>query len=365
MSGKLTALFMVVLCLTCIGVTEASEPKPWTERITIGGDFRYRHESIFETDRTARHRHRIRARLAATGAVNDRISALLRLASGKGEPVSTNQDLGGGASEKPIWIDRAYLEFRPAAALAFTAGKAAVPLESTDLIWDSDLNLEGVAGRWHADPKSTGLFASGGGFWITESASQPDQGVLVSQLGYRFIGDKQSASLALGYTDYQNFAQHPVVGAARGNRTTGSGSSTVYVSDFNIVALHASASQAWPQSTVTLNGEYVVNTAVNDNQESRVGALIGIIYKQKQSDFDWELAYNYRRLAKDAAVGEFTDSDFIGGGTNGTGHSLSGALWPMRNTLLRVRYLSDRVDPFTNGADRSYGRLMADVEVKF
>jgi hypothetical protein len=347
------------------GHTRAEEAKPWTDRLRLSGDFRYRHESIMEESKSDRHRHRLRARLGAKALVNDKLYVYLRLASGKGEPVSTNQDLGSADGGKQIWIDRAYLNARPTKTLSVLAGKFAVPLENAEMIWDADLNLEGVAACWSSAAKHGGPFVCGGGYWLTESATQPDQGLLAAQAGYRFNQDQRAATIAIGYADYQNLKNHAVVGGAFGNSVSVSGTGAVYLNDYNLAQLDLSGSRTWTNSTLTANVEYVVNTAASENHPARAAALAGLTFKRKLAKFDWEAAYNYRRVARDAAPGQFTDSDFIGGGTNGAGHSVSGAISPMSNTLFRVRYLSDRIDPFDNGADRSYGRLTADVEVKF
>ncbi|MBI5058761.1 putative porin [candidate division KSB1 bacterium] len=362
---RLRRCIALVASLWLVTLVRAEAPKPWSDRITLSGDFRYRHESITEHAKPDRHRHRLRVRFATMATINERLEASLRLASGKGEPVSTNQDLGGGSGQKGIWIDRAFLEMHPAPKISLFAGKFGVPLESTDLIWDTDLNLEGAAGRWKGDPKQSGLLATAGGFWLTESATQPDQGLLLAQTGYRIVRGPRTAVLALAYADYQNLKHHAIIGGARGNRVAGSGSSAVYVSDFNLAELSFAGTRTWSKSTLSLLGEYVVNMAASESNSARVGALAGVTYKRKLSGWDWDVGYHYRRLAKDAAVGEFADSDFIGGGTNGSGHSVTGTIWPMANTLCRVRYLLNRIDPFDNGADRAYGRLMADIEVKF
>jgi len=37
----------------------------------------------------------------------------------------------------------------------------------------------------------------------------------------------------------------------------------------------------------------------------------------------WNFRYNYREIEADAVLGTFSDSDFIGGGTDGKGHELN------------------------------------------
>lgn len=59
--------------------------------------------------------------------------------------MSTNQTLGGGLSKKEIWLDRAYLTWRPAYWLALTGGRFRNPFVSTPTLFDDDLNFDGIA----------------------------------------------------------------------------------------------------------------------------------------------------------------------------------------------------------------------------
>ena len=50
---------------------EASEPRPWYERIQFGGDFRSRYEGFYQDGRATRHRSRLRLRLRIDTDIND------------------------------------------------------------------------------------------------------------------------------------------------------------------------------------------------------------------------------------------------------------------------------------------------------
>jgi hypothetical protein len=97
-----------------------------------------------------RTRPRLRARLALDADVGQGFLAGLRLASGDGStPVSTNQTLGGSPgnfSKYQVWLDRAFLQYTsPQGLLAARIGRFENPFFSTDMLWDDDLNLDGVA----------------------------------------------------------------------------------------------------------------------------------------------------------------------------------------------------------------------------
>jgi hypothetical protein len=119
--------------------------------ISLSGDIRLRAEPFFggPTDQSLdRARARIRARFNATAALGSQFRTGLSLATGDvNDPVSTNQNLTGFYTRKPIAVDQAFVEFRPKEfqALALTGGKFRYPWFNTELTWDKDLNPEGVA----------------------------------------------------------------------------------------------------------------------------------------------------------------------------------------------------------------------------
>ncbi len=55
------------------------------------------------------------------------------------------QDASATTSPRtPVWIDLAYIEAKPFQQLTLTGGRMPNPFFSTDLVWDTDLRLEGV-----------------------------------------------------------------------------------------------------------------------------------------------------------------------------------------------------------------------------
>jgi hypothetical protein len=77
------------------------------------------------------------------------------------------------------------------------------------------------------------------------------------------------------------------------------------------------------------------------------------------NDYD----YDYRDLQADAVVGQFNDSDFVGGGTGGKGHRFNLVYQLAKNVQASLTtYLSTITRTAT---DVDYNRLQADVVVKF
>ena len=66
--------------------------------------------------------------------------------------------------------------------------------------------------------------------------------------------------------------------------------------------------------------DYVTNIAedVEDNQSWLVGFTFGSLNEPGT----FNVRYSYRYIEKDAIIGAFTDSDFLGGGSDGKGHKI-------------------------------------------
>jgi hypothetical protein len=87
----------------------------------------------------------IRARLNIDAKLSDEVGASMRLATGNTNgPPSTTQLLTGGFAKKNLWLDRAYIWFKPAPWAAFNAGRMPDPFLRTDLLFSDDLNFDGV-----------------------------------------------------------------------------------------------------------------------------------------------------------------------------------------------------------------------------
>jgi hypothetical protein len=162
------------------GWAEPNQIPEWTQRIRLFGDVRVRGESAlfgntnsplfvnfnainnspngFDTSGTTlppllnttenRNFTRLRARLGVDATIADWISSEIRIATGNDQsPISTNQTLGqpGDFQKYGIWLDRAFIEMRPESWLTFDVGRAPNPFWTTDLLFDTDLNFDGVS----------------------------------------------------------------------------------------------------------------------------------------------------------------------------------------------------------------------------
>ncbi|MDD5457781.1 MAG: putative porin [Phycisphaerae bacterium] len=350
----------------------------WVENVKISGDLRYRYEYIDEdkSGNNDRTRNRIRARLGFDAKVNDDVDVCMRIATSEvwgddatsGDPVSTNQTLDDAFSKKSIWLDLAYFDWHPSSieGLNVFGGKMENPfvrVGGNQLIFDSDLTPEGIAVNYTIPfSESTDLFINGGGFYVDEVKTGADTSLWGLQAGlkHRFEDDSYLLAGASKYC-YSNLEGHGALvtqsGSAKffGNSNDGS----VYTNDYDLVELFGEYGFKMGETPAAVFGNYVQNAVASSNEDT--GWLIGGKLGKAKKPGSWELSYDYRDLEADAVVGAFSESDFIGGGTNGKGHRFGGVYQLAKNVQTAMTYFMDE----KGSEENDYSRFQADLIFKF
>ncbi len=347
--------------------TALPESLKWAEKIKLSGDFRYRYEQIDDETRSdVRDRNRIRVRVGLDAEVNEDLDFGLRIASGNDDPISTNQDLDGGFSSMELWIDRAYFDYHGFDNINLIAGKMPNPflaVGKNQLIWDGDLNPEGGALKYSVElNENTSFFSNLGGMWVEENDSDVDQGLFGVQAGLITTIGEGRLTAGMSYFDYTNLEDGLAVyrkNNGAGNTTVASGANRSYVYDYNLVEAFAAYDFKIGKMPVSVYGDLVNNVASGVTEDT--GWLVGFSYGKVKDKGTWALSYNYRDLEADAVVGAFTDSDFIGGGTNGKGHSFGFEYALAKNFTTGVTYLMNE----KGDAETDYNRLQVDFQLKF
>jgi hypothetical protein len=367
-------------------VAQKAEQKPaalpdslkWAEKVKISGDLRYRHEHVDEQQlgsvrwENGVDRHRIRARLMLEALLNDEWGLGFRIASGSGDPVSTNQDLEDSFSGKQIWLDLAYFDWHPASAprLNVYGGKIKNPFYNVgqnQLIWDGDLNPEGIAATYAVPMgKSDTLNLAGGGFWVDES-SGVDTSLFGAQAYWKHtIGNPDTVIVGASYFGYGNIkgaANLPSTWSTSTSFLGNTASGGTYASDFDIVEVFGEYQTKAGGMPVSVFGNWVKNLSASTSEDT--GWLIGATFNKCKDPGSWQVGYNYRDLEADAVVGAMTDSDFVGGGTDGKGHVFSAAYQVHKNVQAALTYFLNQDTANSQDRELDYHRLMADLLFKF
>ncbi|RXZ66313.1 putative porin [Pelagerythrobacter rhizovicinus] len=324
-----------------------------------------------------RERVSYRARLNFEARVADGIQVGLRLASGD-EPgaVSTNSTFGNYFDRNTLWVDRAFIDIEPLQGAHLVAGRMSNPFYSTSLVWDADINPEGVA--LAVDRKlemGLGLFATGGLFPLSEREIYPDAYLYAGQLGASYdTGAAMFASTGIAYYLFDNVQslKNPADGSRvndwsapaylrQGNslfnmRTDGLTTLAGLASEFELLAGTAELGYRAGPLTFKLTGEVVRNLALDRaeivslrGEEAGDGVTPGDLGWHARFEAghpvisnlgEWRVAAAYRRVETDAVMDIFTDSDFGLGGTDVEGYELEGSVGIHKNTTLGLRWMS-------------------------
>ncbi len=370
--------YMIAFVLVALMLSAGAEAGEWWEKVNWKGDFRHRHEFIRDESKDSdRNRWRIRLRFSLSADVSESWSVHTRFATGSDDPVSANQTLDGGFSTKGFHLDRAYFAFHPQAmkCLRVTGGKIKQPfmvVDKTELIWDGDLNPEGMAlGIDRGITERVSMIVNGAFFYVDER-KQADDTWMGGLQGAVEVSATERTSLVLGggYYDYRNLREmeglydpgdlfgneHQVYQRIHhGDTTTWNG----YAVDFDLVEGFGKFAFQMEKVDLQVYGNYVQNKAADSLD---TGWLIGGSMTYGDGRGHFKLRANWRELEKNAVVGVFTDSDFRGGGTDGKGLELNAAYGLTDKVNLGLTYFRN-----SKGVeeDLEYDRVQADLKIKF
>lgn len=370
-------------------LSEKMKAVSWAKRIQIGGDLRLRYDGHLYDEgnadlldpadpdtllntKTDRHRFRYRLRLDAKANLIDdketkagKLEAGVRLSTGSDkDPISTNDTLGDYQNKDGILVDRAYLKWTYALqapvrgllpGFSLQGGRIPNPWVSSDLVWDSDLNFEGVALKLASDTRESGIWSSFltlGAFSIQEeNFSNRDKWLYAAQTGIDVTPSKSlKGSLAVAYYDYRNMegiVNDPLLPGEtnftaplfqqKGNTLIdidpSTGIKTALAADYNLLNVTARATlSTFSPVCISFLGDVVVNlgfdkdlvkkrTGVDTIPDDIFGYQTGmeIGYPTIREFGEWNVSLYYRYLESDAVLDAFTDSDFHDGGTNSEG----------------------------------------------
>ena len=330
----------------------------WLENLKFHGDFRLRLENNCAEDenhqRRAKDRNRARFRLRVgllKTWLDEQLTVGFRLVSGDGsnapyyshdDPTTANQTFTGLFNRKAVWIDRAYAVYKPKAlpGLTVAGGKLAPPFVHTDLIWDSDLNVEGF---WAQYAKAFGPikpFVNAGYFIAYERApyvdDQYDTVLMFYQLGTNWQLCKQLKwTFAASYYDYDHTDVIPNGEYQMVNLTNKVG--------FSLFGL--------PWSVYV---DYVHNCGnkmtSGDEKSQDDGLAVGLNVGKNAKKGDWAVLYKYAYIETYCTPHLFNDATF--GHTNVRGHVLR-ARYNLTDflTVGGSVYLRQRIAGSTQGAE--------------
>lgn len=347
----------------------------WAAKTQFKGDVRVRQETVKidgESNNGGRDkdRQRIRARLGAYSEINPQVDTGIRIATGGGDDArSTNQDMDNYFDKKQIWLDLGYIDYHPDAVknLHVIGGKMLQPWVSMgDVIWDSDINPEGLAVTYkYPLGGSAELFGSLGNYSLKDNVDgegvqfRHDLRLTAGQLGSRFaITDNLKLTVGGSVYAYQNDKDSRCTGTSTPCALAVNGNSAD--NQFRLYEGFSQIDIGGLPMPLSFYGQYVKNNdAVNDQDTAW---LLGA----KSKVFGFNLDYNYRDVQRNAVVGAFTDSDFANGTTGSRGHKFKVGYDIDKNFALGATYFLTKADYSSrNQRDANTNTLQLDAEAKF
>jgi len=311
----------------------------WTQKLSLKGDVRLREQCDMTETAVDRYRTRIRFRLGAESGVIDGVKAGFGLASAgiksatisalgsgvsvtDGEARSTNHTLGDSLSKAALMIDYAYLNYSPAGWINISGGKFANPIyKTTDILWDSDLNTDGIATALNFNVNSDmAVFLNNAAIIMDESSALPDDPMIYCMqpgVSYKIGTASLKAAAAMYMTNVKDYKLDLSAG-------TNSGASTALTYEYDAISLSAELNfnSVVAGKNIKLFGDSVNTSDPSDDNTGYCGGLTvgdGKISALGQ----WQLTYMQRKLKADAWIDTLPDSDSYGGATNAKGYEVA------------------------------------------
>lgn len=331
-----------------------------------------------------------RLRLGLDARLGNDFTADFRLASGNSSPTSANQELGDYNQRWFVGVDRAALLWNPYFSdgqqeLDVRFGRFANPFVTyNELVWDVDVNFEGVSGTYalHLYPETEGVsrtaFITLGAFpiqtlgqYVSVYSDFSSKWLYGAQLGGEIpYGDDHRVRLTAAYYDFvhitgvvnppngttENFTAPEYM--SKGNTVFDiSNSSNPAVNLFALAGKYreVNVNLLWDLATfgenhVMLGGDVVKNVAWNEAQVYQlsgqtvpartlgweVGLDVGVPTLVRAGQ--WRAFVSYRSVQRDAVVDAFNDSDFHLGGTDARGYIVGFDLALSRAVGMRLKY---------------------------
>lgn len=440
----------------------------WTSRFTMEGDMRLREQADFYADTNAPaanfrangqnidnttedsyHRERVRMRLGINANVTRGVDLGLRLTTGNindppltgdvlgpppisiGSPTSTLQTFGTFNSKFALVLDQAYLKLTPFDWITVSGGRIPNPffvgtvgniytgtlrtgphtvptagVVHTDLLWDVDLNFEGLAINLHPwlkeESRTVKPFLNAGIFPLqqinqSETVKAKDKWFFGAQAGLEWAPENTDTKFRVGaaYYDYRNingvrnpnfgdtlFNQSAPLFRQKGNSlfnidNDGDPTTNLWAlaADYRLanVTMVADYSKFKPIHVIG-TADYVRNVGYDENKIfARSGQNIRpevdayqlrltVGYPVIAERHQWQVFGFYRRSERDSMLDAFTDSNYLMGGTNHKGYTIQGLYGVAHNTWLGLRYMSyDQV----SGLPLSIDSINLDLNARF
>ncbi len=331
----------------------------WTRKIKLSGDLRLRYERLWDRDmlnqngtpgkQEDRDRGRLRLRLYLDSDITDEIGAHVMVTTNMAthqEATTTNATFGEDFNDKGIYLARAYAEYAPKwlKGLRLGAGKFKKNFVQTDIMWDTDVNPDGVYEIYrHTGSDVFQPFVYLGQMVLNENNRTPDAMLYLQQAGFEWKVGPVKWLMAGSYYSWSNLNGTKWI--SQGAYNNGGGNSFVTDPATGDIQFEYGYKLWEAVSRIRFHVgpypaevflDYVYNTAdgvpSDQNKAYNFSFKIGNQWKKGA----YSLYYKYAYIEQNAVLGCLNDQDFYG--ANRKGHKVAVHFWPWSRVLLRAAF---------------------------
>ncbi|MCB2184789.1 MAG: putative porin [Deltaproteobacteria bacterium] len=352
------------------------------DKFTFSTDLRLRYEGLYDRQTPSgeiadRHRFRYRWRVFGGYTLNDELSfhSMLTTSSGSWfddgansrnwDPGRTsNQSMDDEFNNKNIFIGRIYATYDPnwAPGLEITAGKFKNTFLHTDIMWDPDVNPEGVYEKYQYDGwKVFQPFVQFGQMVVSENNKTEDAYLLLWQGGANLNFTKDVIwTIAGSFYDWENPNKSDlseVEGSSAGNTV---GEDGKYLYDYRLAEGLTFLKFKVFKLPIMLWFDYIENVAGGVPDANTTAWSTGFTVGKTKKKGDWELYFKYAYIEPDAVIGAVNDGDFYG--ANREGYKVKGSYVLWDPVVFAISWFgTDTVE----GPENSEYRLQTDLIFRF
>jgi len=329
----------------------------WAQKIKISGDLRLRYERLWDRGmlnengtpgkQAARDRGRLRVRIYVDAPITDEIKTHFMLTTNMAtnhEATTTNATFGQDFNDKGIFLARAYAEYTPdwLKGLGLGAGKFKKNFYNTDIMWDTDVNPEGVYEYYRYNgSKIFQPFIYLSQMVVNENNRTPDAMLYLNQAGFTWNIGPVKWDLAGSYYSWSNLNNTKWM--HDGSYNKGGGNSFVtdpatgnidFEYGYKLWEAYSQIGFKLGPYPVQVYLDYIYNAAegVPSDQNKAYNFSFKIGNEGKKGAYSFY--YKYAYIEQNAVLGCLNDQDFYG--ANRKGHKVALHYWPFGNTLLRA-----------------------------
>ena len=298
---------------------KAKKAESWANKVKVKGDIRLRYQYQDTDGGNARSRGRYRARIGIIGKPVDNFEAGVGLVSGGSNPRATNDTFSDTFETKDARMDYAYLQYKTGGlqAIGGKFKRKKYLYQTTDLMWDGDVNPEGFATKYTMKNTYGSAYAAAGILVLDEEGGLSDDPFMYyGQLGQKFKSGNiygQIAGMYYALSDYHFLNDDGTTAFNQGEHSAGTNTDD----NFGGLGFSAELGTKTDFGKISFITDYTNNLATNTEEDTAYA--LGLKWKHGK----WKAKYIYADLAHNSVPDFLPDSDRFNGDTGIRGHEFA------------------------------------------